>query len=33
MSKPTDASSDALARALDFLAVGEWEPAHKIVQE
>ena len=33
MSKPTDASSDGLARALDFLAAGEWEPAHKIVQE
>jgi hypothetical protein len=33
MTKPTDASSDGLARALDFLAAGEWEPAHKIVQE
>ena len=35
MSKPSRAAahSDALARALDFLAAGEWQRAHEIVQE
>jgi hypothetical protein len=35
MSKPSRAAahSDALARALDFLAAGEWRRAHEIVQE
>ena len=28
-----DPHSDALTRALDFLAAGEWQHAHQIVQE
>ena len=27
------ARADALARAADLLAAGDWQPAHKIVQE
>ena len=32
MSKATGRPSDGLARALDFLAEGEWQRAHEIVQ-
>ncbi|HUM15694.1 MAG TPA: hypothetical protein VL086_08395 [Candidatus Nitrosotalea sp.] len=33
MSTRDKVASDALARALDFLAAGEWQRAHEIVQE
>jgi hypothetical protein len=32
MTEPADAH-DALARALDHLAAGAWQPAHEIVQK
>jgi hypothetical protein len=33
MSTPKGPRQEALARALDFLAAGEWQRAHEIVQE
>jgi len=33
MSTPTPSRRASLTRALDFLAAGEWQRAHEIVQE
>jgi hypothetical protein len=33
MTPPTPSRRDRLAEALDFLAAGQWERAHAIVQE
>ena len=33
MTPPTPPRLEALARALDFLAAGQWSRAHEIVQE
>jgi hypothetical protein len=33
MSAPTPPRLQSLARALDFLAAGQWQAAHEIVQE
>jgi hypothetical protein len=33
MSAPAESRLPSLARALDFLAAGQWERAHAIVQE
>ncbi|MGH7348939.1 MAG: hypothetical protein ACREI6_02905 [Candidatus Rokuibacteriota bacterium] len=33
MSAPTPSRRESLAKALDFLAAGEWQRAHEIVQE
>ena len=32
MTEPKDAAASPLARALEHLTAGEWQPAHKIVQ-